>query len=200
MIDDMLDASVSMWAAEGWIRFNDQEVNCTIQLYRCSEHVIRTTAMLYTLTVRLEWVQPTLAMLAGQESATRMSRPDMRVTIGYQTGITIECKRLSLSNGLPKKYVGEGMDRFVSGVYSKDESKAAMVGYVQGAKCNELLDAVNTEVDAHPRMGASHRLNPAKPLSFINHKWESSHERGLYPHIVISHYWVTLSVAGGKDG
>lgn len=195
MIDRMLNAAVSMWAAEHWIRFDDREANCTIQLYRCIEHVIRTTADLCVLTVRLEWVQPTPAMLAGQESAQKMRRPDLRVTVGYEAGITIECKRLSLSGGYPKKYVADGMDRFVSGEYSKRETKAAMVGYTQGAECDELVAAINVAVEAHHRMGASHRLYPVEPLPFIPDMYESLHDRTRHPRIVVSHYLIDVPPA-----
>jgi hypothetical protein len=166
IIDEMLNAAVSMWAAEQWIRFDDHEANCTIQLYRCSQHVIHTTAVLHGLTIRSEWVQPTPEMLAGRESAERMNRPDLRVTIGDEAGITIECKRLALSGGYPKKYVDEGMDRFVAGTYSKDETKAAMIGYMQGGDCDELVAAINVAVRCTSPYGCEPSIAPSGAPSF----------------------------------
>jgi hypothetical protein len=192
MVDDMLSAAIGMWAAENWVRFDDLEANCTIQLYRCCERVIHIRAVLHGLMVLQEWVQPTPAMLAGQESAAGMVRPDLRVRLGYEAGMTIECKRLSLSGGLARKYVSEGMDRFVSGAYSKQETKGAMVGYVQGEKCDELVAAVNVVVEAHHRMGPSHRLHEVQPLPLIP-KYESLHDRTAYPRITINHYLIDVA-------
>jgi hypothetical protein len=92
------------------------------------------------------------------------------------------------------------MDRFISGAYSKQETKAAMIGYVQGATCDEVLVAVNVAVQVHPRMGVGHRLYSVNPLPFIPNKYESRHNRTPHPRINISHYWVDLpAAASGRE-
>jgi hypothetical protein len=124
-----------------------------------------------------------------------MVRPDLRVTLGYEAGVTIECKRLSLSGGLAKKYVTDGMDRFVSGAYSRRETKAAMVGYVRGEKCDELVAAINVAVEAHHRMGPSHHLHKVQPLPCVPN-YESHHDRTCYPRIAINDYLVDVAPVG----
>lgn len=192
MLDEMLDGAASLWATNDYTRFDDDEANCTIQLYRWSDEIVRTTTGLRVITLTLEWVQPTPSMIAGLESATGSSRPDLKVAIGRAAHLTIECKRLSLSNNHPRRYVTQGIDRFVSGEYASTQERGAMVGYLQADDPGSIIPKVNSVIIEHPSMGSSHQLKEAKALTHINLVYGSEHQRIEKPIIQLKHYLIDL--------
>jgi hypothetical protein len=198
-VDEGIGAAVSAWQADGWLRYDDHEANCTIQLYRCLEESIRRIPRLRLLSARLEWVQPTPQMYAGIQSATKTSRPDLRLSIGRDAGITLECKRLSLGEGHPRNYVYEGMNRFVSGNYSASETRGGMVGYVQADAPAEILLAVNVAVAGHPSMGAGHELQPDASIAAVTDRYKSSHDRASLSGIELTHYWLDMGSGSGPE-
>ncbi len=192
LIDQLILEGVAQWRSANWHRFDDLEINCTIQLYRWIREVGRSTPSLRILTVQLEWVQPTAEMIAGSESATGMRRPDLRISIGQVSARSVECKRLALADSLPKRYVDEGMYRFVSGSYGADEDRATMIGYVQANEPTDVIVAVNNEVDAHGGMGSAHRLHFQDSPNSILHRYESNHARGHLTTLRLWHYLVDM--------
>lgn len=193
LVSRMLDEAAAAWAEANWIRFDDREANCTIQLYRWCLYVGRKHPELRILTVQLEWSNPTIAMLQALESAEGPSRPDLRIQIGERAGRSLECKRLSPAQRRPWRYVHEGLDRFVSGTYGGDEPTGVMVGYIQGGTAEGLITAINVEIVAHPRMGPSHQLQRIAP-SGLPIRCHSSHLRSNASSIDIEHFLVDLQV------
>src|ERR671911_2863344 len=76
LFDELLVEALSRWHDSGWHRFDDREINCTIQLFRHADDAGRDVRRLRVLSMSLEWSQPTPGMLAGVETATTMGRPD----------------------------------------------------------------------------------------------------------------------------
>ncbi len=190
-IEETLIAAAASWKTDGLQRFNDEEANCTIQLYRWGDEAIRKTSTLHALSLQLEWVQPTPEMLAGKEDAGNSSRPDLRFSIG-SVGRTVECKRLTARSPWLRRYVYEGMDRFVSGVYAPSEDRGNMVGYMQADEPTTIVDGINTQVAAHPAMGSSHKLVPSSARPPIQDVFRSTHIRKSSPSILLTHYLVDL--------
>ena len=112
LVADLLDAALERWAATNWQRYDDLEINCTMQVYRWAQEASRSIPRLRVLTAVLEWSQPTPAMIRGTESGSTMVRPDLRLRIGRTAGATIECKRLGSHHQLPEHYVDDGVARF----------------------------------------------------------------------------------------
>jgi hypothetical protein len=193
MLDEVVVAAVASWESDGWRSFDDHEANRTVQLYKWIEEAIRVTPDLRSLSPRLEWVQPTPQMYAGTESATKIPRPDIRIFVGTSAGVTVECKRLSLSNQHPVRYVGEGMNRFVSGSYSSSEERGRMVGYVEADRPHQIVAAVNASVCSHPAMGPDHVLDVALPAGSSLHRYRSSHKRAPLPDISLIHHWIDVT-------
>jgi hypothetical protein len=195
-IDDLIDQlildGVTRWRNANWQRFDDLEINCTVQLFRWMTEAGRSSSSLRILTVQLEWVQPTVEMIEGSESAAGMRRPDLRISIGQSAARVVECKRLALTSSFPKRYVDEGMHRFVSASYGGDDDEAAMIGYVQANEPVDIVAAVNTEVDAHADMGASHRLHfQSSPYGSL-HRYASTHTRRQRSSLSLHHYLVDI--------
>jgi hypothetical protein len=62
----------------------------------------------------------------------------------------IECKRLSGKNkGLDKKYVTDGLMRFITGKYSQGHQWGMMVGYVTDGLCERAIQFVQERIDEH---------------------------------------------------
>src|SRR5262249_52999761 len=93
-------------------------------------------------------------------SVSSAKRPDLRIEIGAigQIGRSLECKRLAPTGGWCRKYVYEGLARFVLGSYGRGEPVGYMVGYVQAGTFDHLLTAINQQILDHPEMGDSDQL------------------------------------------
>ena len=144
------------------------------------------------LSLQIESVQPTPAMLAGEESATKMTRPDIRVRISQEGDLIIECKRLSLSQSHPRKYVREGMMRFIEGEYGRRRAFGAMVGYILADKAEDIVAAINKQVEAHPDLTTDDHLQPLPPGTSIQHRYSSIHKRTKQQPIRLTHYHLDL--------
>lgn len=81
--------------------------------------------------MEVEAALPTKGMLDGTESVANMRRPDLRLSVGPASRL-VECKRLAAGSVLQRKYVVEGLRRFVSGGYGlaliSGRSSGALVG------------------------------------------------------------------------
>ncbi|MEA2432657.1 MAG: hypothetical protein QOG54_114 [Actinomycetota bacterium] len=192
LVTGLLDAAVARWAADGWTRFNDHETNCTIQVFRWAQETLRLQPEFSVFTVTLESVSPTRRMLLGQDSAASMRRPDLRISLGLEAKLMVECKRLSLDSSHPAEYVHEGMYRFVTGAYAPMDTLGAMMGYIIADEPTAIANAINTQIDAHDGMGTSHRLEVGTVLSAIPFHYKSSHVRMARSQIELAHLWIDL--------
>jgi hypothetical protein len=156
----LLEASIVLWRQVNWHSYNDEEDNCTAQLYRWCDVARRSDNRLTLLVPRFQWVDLTDTMLAGDESVSSAKRPDLRIEIGAlgEIGRSFECKRLAPTGGWPRKYVYEGLARFVLGSYGRGEPVGYMVGYVQAGTFDQLLAAINMQILGHPEMGDPDQL------------------------------------------
>lgn len=187
LVLELLVKALETWRALGWQRFDDREANCTIQVFRHAVACQGATRALRILRIDLEWHQPTREMLLGLESAEGMTRPDMRLTVGRASWI-IECKRLKLSDNLPRRYVEEGMMRFVDGRYGGSALAGAMLGYVVADEPAEIVGAINLAVVAAPQMGEAHQLIPdGAGLGPLLDSYRSNHDRVDLPPFQLLH-------------
>lgn len=192
LVSSLIVSSLVVWRESGFTRFDDHEINCTVQVYRCALLAQDADASLRVLRIQLEWVQPTPDMLAGATSSSSMRRPDLRIGIGRSAAWTIECKRLKQADGLPNAYVDEGLARFVSGDYGACERFGAMIGYVQAGDPQQIVLSVNERIDGHPLMGAGHRLVEVQQVEMDVSLHLSQHARaGMVP-ILIEHHHADL--------
>jgi hypothetical protein len=171
----IFDAAVEHWHEADWITFDFHEVNCTVQLYRWCTQAVRENADLAFVTVQLEWLSLTTAMLDGKEDVATATRPDLRFTVGA-VGRSVECKRLSSWGPLSLLYVEQGMSRFVTGNYGVGEPVGYMVGYVQVGPTERCIERINARVDANPDMGTTSRLASVDSSSVAS-RYRSLHIR-----------------------
>lgn len=195
MVEELLGSSIALWRSAGWARFDDLEANCTIQLFRWAQVAADREAALRILRVELEWYQPSAAQIAGTESAARMPRPDLRVSIG-STGMLVECKRLRATGNLPKAYVEKGIARFVAHTYRSDTGGALMVGYLISGTVEAAILVINQHIGANPLMGASHRLVPVAPGLAAAARYRSTHARPGAVDVQLEHFICPISNSG----
>lgn len=94
--------------------------------------------------LRIEEEVGTFHTIAGRIDFKIIYSPDEREYFG------IECKRLrGKRRGLDKKYVTEGMMRFVRGKYSYAHQWGMMVGYVIDGTCERAIQLVRERIDEY---------------------------------------------------
>ncbi|MEZ5371265.1 MAG: hypothetical protein R2704_00625 [Microthrixaceae bacterium] len=188
LVPDLIERALVKWRDGGFVRFDDYEANCTIQVFRWMVAERETNPDFHCVHPRLEWVQPTPEMFAAKESASHMRRPDIRLTIGDSAAWTVECKRLKLSDNLPRLYVDEGLERFVSGSYGASEATGAMIGYIIDDSPRQIVKAINRRVVEHAVMGAGHELKRRARTKRLLNRYVSQHRRSSHRKIEIEHY------------
>ena len=171
MVVKLVDESLTRWSISGWSRYSDLENDCTSRLVYFALEARREVPSLILCEVHFDSPLLTNRMLEGKAPTVLATRPDLRVHVG-DAGISIECKRLGTDSSQPRKYVSEGINRFVTGDYAVPNSFGIMVGYVQQGNPHRLLGAINSVIDNHSAMGSNHRL---VPLSWAQ-RYRSSHE------------------------
>lgn len=186
-IDELLTQALERWDASGWHRYSSDEVNCSIQLYRHAVDAKRSTRALRSLDVDFEACVPTPAMLAGTESVKSAKRPDLKVRIG-EASRHIECKLLESTGPLPRKYVREGMMRFIGGRYGADDPTGRMVGYIAASPIADSASAVNDRINKVASLSPADHLQAADQPHPRVHRFRSSHARVGSPAIGLTHY------------
>lgn len=187
----LLEAGICRWSENGWRRFDDQEISCTVQLYRWMREARRANKSLSVIGVSIEHVVLTADMLEGSASPRNAKRPDLRLSAG-PAGLSIECKRLQASASWYRDYVDKGMGRFVTSSYGAGEPLGVMVGYLQDVAPDVCLSPVNQFIVAHTAMGRSHQLDDDQTASYGTW-YRSRHARSSDIPIRLSHVWVNLN-------
>src|SRR5579875_372252 len=155
----LLEASITLWERDNWNRFNDEEDNCTVQVYHWCKVAVRNDSRLRFLEPRFQWVDVTEGMLAGDESVKSAKRPDLRIEIGGgEVGRSLECKRLARTGGWCRAYVYQGLTRFVLENYGHGEPVGYMIGYMHADTFAELVNKINKQILSHPGMGSMDQL------------------------------------------
>lgn len=191
LVEELLDQSIERWASTNWYRCDNEEVNCTIQLYRWADDACRTIPMFAALRVCLESSLPTPQMIQGTVSAKTMTRPDLRVHVG-DAGISVECKRLGTRRGQPHDYVYKGIDRFVSGNYADRSAVGFMVGYVRVTQPAKCVQDINERITSHPAMGSSDCLSLFPSRAGHAARYRSHHTRSNTGSVRLEHFLVSL--------
>lgn len=158
LIDDLFHDAFALWLAKSLVRKTDEEPCCAVVFYGCCQDVLSSWPDDTPLCVHWESGQPSREMLAGREHPKTFAKPDMTITCGHRCTIKIEAKRL-VSARLPKKYVQEGMRRFIDGKYSSTPGKPGyMLGFVVGGETERIVRAINKAINAEPDLGTSQQL------------------------------------------
>ena len=198
--EELLIAAAGMWQHDRWPRFDDDEANCTVQMYGYSRACIRNNPRFTLISVHLEWIDVTPEILQGKQSAKTAKRPDMRIEAGT-AGRTIECKRIAATGSWPRRYVHDGLARFVTGSYGHDETTGFMIGYVTDGRLprlphlSHLVSRINHYIRGHSNMGSGQQItathySPPTLVGVSRHSRSNSQPR--LSQIDISHLLIDL--------
>ena len=114
----------------------------------------------------------------GEENPKTSSRIDIKISKSdwdEESFITVECKRLNKGRTLIKKYVDEGMDRFISGKYCLDNNCSFMVGFIIDGDNLQILAALNKYVkEKHSGQDVLKEIEP-RIKYFSNHDRAKGH-------------------------
>ncbi len=199
-VEELLVAAVYKWRRDGWHRFgkhtgNWTEDDCTVQMYRWSKDCTRRESRFALLTVHLEWRNLTPAILHGHQSAATATRPDLRIEV-REEGRSIECKRIALGSPWPRRYVHDGVVRFVTGNYAHAESSGFMIGYAAEDPLPDLVDSINGYITKHSDMGPQQvvreRRHFSPPILLGDSQHTRSGSQSVSSHIDIAHLLVAL--------
>lgn len=189
VLHQLVQEAVAVWETEGFSRWSDAEISCTARFFDCCDRVIYSHQADWPLvSVQYDGPQLTRGMRAGHEDPAQAPRPDMSVRFG-DAEIKLEAKRLTVSDGLPAKYVREGMRRFVSGRYaSTPPLPGGMLGYVYADAIPDVVAAVNLVVAGEPDFGPSHVLQLAGVTSHV-----ATHSSLHQPNPDLLHFMVEVT-------
>ncbi len=192
---ELVVEAFEQWGARGFNRFGDTEVEFTTVLIGQMREVRRVRNLPFMPCSEQFEYSP--EMFAGTAAPNRAPRIDISVwwdRLAENAYYTIECKRLAPGD-LAKKYVNEGLIRFVSGKYAGATPAAAMIGYAITHAPEVLLDQVNEHVQQHPELTDSDLLVPTAPIHALTTVYESRHQRHA-PHVAIRVTHLFLDVRG----
>ena len=89
------------------------------------------------------------------ESGELLGRIDLRLVHGHRERVyfALECKRLNVvakrrRSSLARKYVEEGMTRFITGQYAGGLDKGGMLAYVMDGKTADAIASVKQAIDS----------------------------------------------------
>ncbi len=179
---ELVEESLTRWAACGWVRHSNCENDCNVQLYRFADQARRENPSLRLFRVELDAALPSKEMLQGTMSTKTMPRPDLKIRMG-KTRVSVECKRLGTHGGHPREYVDNGIARFVTGNYAGSHGFGLMVGYVQKGSPVDLVCKINKRVRNHDDMGEDHCLSPQSPS-----RYKSTHNRSSGQQVRLEHF------------
>ncbi len=137
----------------------------------------------------------------GTRSSLNLRRTDGRIDFKVMYSFDedeyfgIECKRISSNNNkLVRKYVNEGLLRFIDGKYSLGHDWAAMLGFVVDGKSTECIKMVAdylTKAKGKNRMKSDWtnetRFGPHRDLYRTRH-----HQRGRSSLMTVLHLFLTV--------
>jgi hypothetical protein len=110
----------------------------------------------------------------GTRSSLTSEKPEGRIDIKIIYSFDeaeyfgMECKRVTSKNSrLAKKYVDDGIMRFVTGKYSPGHDFAAMIGFVIDGKLTDCIDLVRT------------RLTKCSQKACVEQDWGVEHDFGI---------------------
>jgi hypothetical protein len=109
----------------------------------------------------------------------------------------IECKRLgtpsSKSNILNKKYITEGIKRFVTDehCYGENESSGAMVGYIEDMEFDTIFNEVNQNIETQLSIEKLAKLTDwqEKSTTQLHHSFERPFQISPFK---LHHFWIDL--------
>jgi hypothetical protein len=179
-VEALFVETVALWEARKFLRVSDEETCCTVPFFDCCDQILELNQDKYPrIRILYNGAHPTREMRAGLVHPKTAPIPDLTLVFGLMT-FTIEAKRLALGEGLPRKYVREGMRRFIDKKYKSSPGRAGfMFGFVVRDNVHDIIGSINAAIIAEKDLNAADQLDSiTDPLSKFC-RCESKHADGL---------------------
>ena len=166
------------WKQDGFPRYRDEEVPYTAVLIGRMRRVAQEQGLSFVPSPeRVKYREDVLEGLADPAESPRI---DIGIawgaTIAEEVFLSIECKRLARGT-LAKRYVDQGMLRFITGHYAPDAAAGGMVGYVVAGTPGQVRDDVNVWIGSDARLGPAHMLEESAAIGPLSTVYRSQHDR-----------------------
>ncbi len=184
---ELIVESFERWREEGFTRNSDCEGDFSVRLYDFMLDIQQERNL--PITIHYEHPLLTNAIRAGHSDSARACRIDIAVfswsAFPRHPHLSIECKRLRLRQ-LPRRYVVDGIVKFVDGRYGEKARYGVMLGYVFEGTSDEIVGKINVHVKR--RLDSSHSLTRTDPVRELETVYVSCHDREeSLPPICLTH-------------
>jgi hypothetical protein len=196
LLDDLVKSALEIWESEGFSRFDDHEISCTVRLFAsCRKVLVAEKRKFAQMSIYYDAAQPSDDMLTGKADPHRSARPDLTVTIGVSQ-LRLEAKLLTRRRTMARLYVSQGMARFLDGRYGSRGLPGVMIGYVLSGRPSELVAWINVALEtelsrerdevlvargmAHPRMMTHDSLHEPD-IRIVHHMIDLRQEAHIRP-------------------
>jgi hypothetical protein len=115
-------------------------------------------------------------------------RTDIEFFISLYGEFVVECKSLRSAE---QRYIDEGVARFTSEFYSKNNSEAGMIGFIVNGPMDKIMDGLIMKVQKHQLVLNSNYRLKQNCVSYI-HSFHSEHNRITKNSILIHHLLIYL--------
>ncbi|MDE0430979.1 MAG: hypothetical protein OXH98_14550 [Caldilineaceae bacterium] len=173
---ELIVESFERWREEGFTRNGDCERDFSVRLYdfmldiQCERNI--------PISIHFEHYLLTNAMLAGHADSAHACKIDIAIfswgAFPRHPHLSIECKRLGTEQ-LSRRYVLEGIVKYVDGRYGEKARYGVMVGYVMDGAPNEIVGKINAHVER--RMDSRNCLTRSDPVRDLATAYISRHDR-----------------------
>lgn len=173
---ELIAESFERWREDGFTRNGDCEGDFSVRLYDFMLDIQNERNI--PISIHFEHHLLTNAMLAGHADSAHACKIDIAVfswgAFPRHPHLSIECKRLGLKQ-LPRRYVLEGIVKYVDGRYGEKARYGLMVGYVLDGAPKEMVCKINAHVERH--MDSRHCLTRSDPVREFETVYISHHDR-----------------------
>ena len=114
--------------------------------------------------------------------------------IDYDKNYTIECKRLDKYASKSKKYVEEGMLRYINKKYSINKNLAGMIGFVETGVIKDIVNKINHYLNENNKIQTIKYLKYLNIDITYNHTYDSEHKRENIKSIELIHLLLDYSL------
>lgn len=178
-----------LWESKGFNRYSNCEVDFNTRVVCCMRAIQRRRDNILFRIYGEVTIHPD-ETLEGKASSAKSPQIDIAIISWTRASdeafLTVECKRLKRRD-LPRKYVVNGINRFVQGRYGTKTRIGAMIGYVLEGTSEEMVVLINGQ--AEKILGPEHVVTLTDSVGWLESVYSSRHYReSPFSPITLTHF------------
>lgn len=116
-------------------------------------------------------------------------RTDIEFFMSFYGDFVVECKNLKSAE---QRYITDGVSRFTTEFYSKDDSEAGMIGFIVGGNISSITPNLSIRVEKESTFDKTLKSHLSLKCLAYKDSFHSSHTRPTKGAILIHHLFVAL--------